>query len=111
MSGSKRKKNREKWQFHMDSWERSDVSQREYCLKNGVKYKTFLYWRKQLKNVSSNNKARVVQLKDKININSLIKSSKSSSMIKINFGEFNIEFDSYVSLESLTGIIRVLKSI
>jgi len=30
MSGSKKKHNREKWQFHMDSWERSDVSQKEY---------------------------------------------------------------------------------
>lgn len=111
MSGSKRKRNREKWESHIDSWERSDISQKEYCLRNGVKYKTFLYWRKQFKKVSSNNKARVVQLKDKININSLIKSSKSSSMIKISFGEFNIEFDSHVPLESLTGIIKALKSI
>ena len=111
MSGLKRKQNREKWQFHMDSWERSDISQAEYCLKNGVKYKTFLYWRKQLKKESKNNKAQVVQLKDKININSLIRSSNSSSKIKIIFGEFNIEFDPNVSLDSLTGILKVLKSI
>jgi len=111
MSGSKRKQNREKWQFHMDSWERSDISQKEYCLRNGIKYLTFINWRKQLKKESKNNKPRVVQLKDKININSLVKSSKSSSMIKISFGEFHIEFDPHVSLESLTGIIRALKSI
>jgi len=111
MSGSKRKQNREKWQVHMDSWEKSDISQAEYCLRNGVKYKTFLYWRKQLKKESKNNKARVVQLKDKININSLIRSSQITSMIKISFEEFNIEFDPNISLESLTGIIRALKSI
>ena len=111
MSVSKRKQNREKWQFHMDSWERTDVSQKEYCLRNGVKYKTFLYWRKQLKKESKNIKPRVIQIKDKININSLIRSKESSSMIKINFGEFNIEFDPHVSLEALTGIIKALKSI
>ncbi len=111
MSGSKRKHNRQKWQEHIDSWERSELSQREYCLRNGEKYKTFLYWRKQLKKESKNNKAQVVQLKEKININSLIRSKESSSMIKITFGEFNIEFDPHVSLESLTGIIKALKSI
>ena len=111
MTGSKRKLNREKWQFHMDSWEKSNISQSEYCLSNGVKYKTFLYWRKQLKKESKNNKPGVVQLKEKININSLIKSSKNSSMIKISFGEFSVEFDSFIPLESLTGILKVLKSI
>jgi len=111
MSGSKKKQNREKWQFHMDSWERSDVSQKEYCLRNGIKYLTFINWRKQLKKERKNNKARVVQLKDKLNINSLIRSKESSLMIKISFGEFNIEFDSHISLDSLTGIIKVLKSI
>ncbi len=111
MSGSKRKQNRKKWQVHMDSWEKSDISQAEYCLKNGEKYKTFLYWRKQLKKESKNNKAKVVQLKDKVNINSLIRSKGSSSMMKISFGEFNIEFDPHIPLESLTGIIRALKSI
>lgn len=111
MSGSKRKQNREKWQFHMDSWERSDLSQREYCLRKGVKYKTFLYWRKQLKKESKNNKAQVIQLKNKININSLIKPAKNLSSIKISFGEFHIEFDPHISLESLTGIIKTLKSI
>ena len=111
MSGSKRKHNREKWQFHMDSWERSDISQKEYCLRNGIKYLTFINWRKQLKKERKNNKAQVVQLKDNLNINTLIKSSRSSSMIKISFGKFNIEFDPHVSLESLAGIIKVLKSI
>ncbi len=111
MSGSKRKQNREKWQFHMDSWERSDISQKEYCLRNGIKYLTFINWRKQLKKERKNNKAQVVQLKDKININSLIRSSRNSSMIKISFGEFHIEFDPHIPLESLTGIIKALKSI
>ena len=111
MSGSRRKQNREKWQFHMDSWERSDVSQKEYCLRNGIKYLTFINWRKQLKKERKNNKVRVVQLKDKLNINSLIRPKGSTSEIKISFGEFTIEFDPRVSLESLTGIIRVLKSI
>ncbi len=111
MSGSKRKHNREKWQFHMDSWERSDVSQKEYCLRNGIKYLTFVNWRKQLKKESKNNKAQVIQLKEKININSLIKSKESSSKIKISFGEFHIEFDFNIPLESLTGIIKALKSI
>ena len=92
----------------MDSRGSSGLSQREYCLKNGIKYLTFINWRKQLKKERENNKARVVQLKDKFNINSLI---RSSSKIKISFGEFHIEFDPHIPLESLTGIIKVLKSI
>ncbi len=108
MSVSKKKQNRERWQGHMDSWKSSGLSQREYCLKNGIKYLTFINWRKQLKKESKNNKPRVVQLKDKLNINSLI---RPSSKIKISFGEFHIEFDPHIPLGSLTGIIKVLKSI
>ncbi len=111
MSVSKRRQNREKWQFHMESWERSDLSQKEYCLRNGIKYLTFINWRKQLKKERKNNNARVVQLKDKLNINSLIRPKENSSEIKISFGEFTMEFDPYISLDSLTGIIKALKSI
>jgi len=63
MTGSKRRLNREKWQFHMDSWEKSDISQKEYCLRNGIKYLTFVNRRKQFKKERESNKAKVVQLK------------------------------------------------
>lgn len=40
---------RREWQKHIDGWERSGLSQRRYCAREGLELKSFGYWRRQMK--------------------------------------------------------------
>jgi hypothetical protein len=37
------------WQAHVEAWHRSDVTQREYCAKNGLAERAFYRWRRKQK--------------------------------------------------------------
>lgn len=37
------------WQRHIEGWQRSQLSQREYCEKKNISYARFGYWRTRLK--------------------------------------------------------------
>jgi hypothetical protein len=39
---------RRHWQAHIDQWQSSGLTQKEYCRRNGFKWSTFHYWRKRL---------------------------------------------------------------
>ena len=39
---------RRHWQDHIDQWQSSGLTQKEYCRRNGFKWSTFHYWRKRL---------------------------------------------------------------
>jgi hypothetical protein len=43
------RKGREEWVSLMSAYESGDLSQRDFCQKQGVAYSTFGYWRKQLR--------------------------------------------------------------
>ena len=36
------------WRDHMEGWQRSGVSQREYCAQQGLSLSTFTLWRRRL---------------------------------------------------------------
>ena len=38
------------WRKHLNDWQCSGLSQRQYCLKHSLKKYTFLYWRKKFAN-------------------------------------------------------------
>jgi len=37
------------WRAHVEAWNRSDVTQREYCAKNGLAERAFYRWRRKEK--------------------------------------------------------------
>jgi len=39
---------RRQWQEHIEQWQSSGLTQKEYCRRNGFKWSTFHYWRKRL---------------------------------------------------------------
>lgn len=39
------------WRAHVEAWNRSDVTQREYCAKNGLAERAFYRWRRKEKDV------------------------------------------------------------
>lgn len=41
------KQKRKFWQEHMVAWKEMNISQAEYCRRNGLKSKSFTYWKKK----------------------------------------------------------------
>lgn len=39
--------NKAYWYEHIKNWQRSDLSQRAYCLHAGIKFSSFDYWRRK----------------------------------------------------------------
>lgn len=37
------------WSEQIDTWKTSGLSRRTFCLRNGIAYKTFLYWDRNLR--------------------------------------------------------------
>ena len=35
------------WQTHITSWEKTDISQAEYCRRNGLSSRAFGYWKRK----------------------------------------------------------------
>ncbi|MDL1969043.1 MAG: hypothetical protein LWW97_11035 [Deltaproteobacteria bacterium] len=42
------------WQRHITSWEKTDISQAEYCQRNGLSSRSFGYWEKRQNNAKVN---------------------------------------------------------
>lgn len=42
-----REQKRKFWREHIASWQETDISQAEYCRRNGLKSKSFTYWKKR----------------------------------------------------------------
>jgi hypothetical protein len=41
------KQKRTFWRTHITSWEKTDISQAEYCRRNGLSSRSFGYWKKR----------------------------------------------------------------
>jgi hypothetical protein len=41
------KQKRTFWRTHITSWEKTDISQAEYCRRNGLSSRSFAYWKKR----------------------------------------------------------------
>ena len=56
MAGKKRqercRKKRRFWQVHIRAWEKSGLSQNEYCSRNKLKNNQLCYWKKKIKDGS-----------------------------------------------------------
>ena len=44
---------RRQWSSHVEQWQSSGVSQKEYCRRKGLKLSSFYYWKKRLKQNAS----------------------------------------------------------
>lgn len=50
--------NREFWATHIEKWKQSNLKQQAYCLKEGISYGAFGYWKNLLSPKSSKNNLR-----------------------------------------------------
>jgi hypothetical protein len=57
---------RRHWQDHIDQWQSSGLTQKEYCRRNGFNWSTFHYWRKRLQ--EKTNAVTLVQVPVRKNI-------------------------------------------
>ena len=48
------KQKRTFWQTHITSWGKTDISQAEYCRRNGLSSRSFGYWKKRQDSVKVN---------------------------------------------------------
>lgn len=48
-SNHPQKQKRKFWKKHIASWQETEISQAEYCRRNGLKTKSFTYWKKKHK--------------------------------------------------------------
>ena len=41
------------WEAHIERWQHSGMTQKDYCRDNGLKWSTFHYWRKRIEELSA----------------------------------------------------------
>jgi hypothetical protein len=44
---------RDYWEFHINKWKESDMSQAAYCRQNGLKWHDFYYWKNKVRRAVS----------------------------------------------------------
>jgi hypothetical protein len=92
----------EYWHAHVDAWQRSGGSQRDYCDKRGLALSTFSLWRRRL--------AITPATMEIVPIHRAILSSSPAVVIVLAGGRYRVEIGDCVRTETLRITLDVLES-
>ena len=106
------------WTNHMSQWESSGLSQKKYCVQNGLNFHTFQYWRtrfnktKRSLNPNPNPLLKIVEIKkEKILQNNPGNTNDEPMAIKLLIDNVQILLNNNFNADALKRVIRVLKSV
>lgn len=106
-STNTRQSRKEYWSRHIENWNRSGLSQVQYCLENQLNKHTFAYWKSKL------NKQSLFRPLLPVSVRTDIASSKSSfpSGISISFEErFRVCLEVGFNCDTLSRLIDLLET-
>jgi hypothetical protein len=108
------------WESHLQNWEKSSISQSEYCRSNNLNYSVFHYWKRKL------SKSRIIGSSAKlVQIDNTLLSENNSSEKLPSFGlcqrrsslrlwvgrDYCIDVDEDFSVEVLNRLLQCLRRI
>lgn len=100
---------RTNWQQHIDEWQRSGLSQQDYCRIHGIALATFGYWRRKLKRNESA-KPRFYPLVVSTEKDAEIISHENSGL-RVLLGRFAIEIGDQFSPAVLQRLVTTLEQL
>lgn len=97
------------WQSQVKAWEESGLKQEEYCVKSGIRYSTFVYWRGiLLKENISKEKDKFVAVKIEKPKSSHSESSPRSIQVKLVSGHV-VYIPTTLPIAEIGQLIRTLE--
>jgi hypothetical protein len=127
------------WEYHLERWGQSGLSQSDYCRRHGLNYKKFHNWKTRLKSYPSGKSVKLVEVKRDFTLDGASRGSSDSigggglygdgtvfssqcsaggshlpgvrSGIRFWLGEFCIEVDVPFSSPCLSQLIRTLRDL
>jgi len=101
------------WERHIQEWNRSGLSQSNYCRKEGLRYHAFLYWRRRLNqrpgSQSSRQSINLVQLEIPEPVMSAPVSDYSHSGVQLEMNGLYVNLMSDFDQRTLLRVIQVLR--
>lgn len=67
------------WQYHLDCWRASGMSQSDYCRHHGLNYKKFHNWKSRLTKYPSSKSVKLVEVKRDFSLDSTSRDSSDST--------------------------------
>jgi hypothetical protein len=102
-----KEKQREYWAEHIQEWKRSNLKQQAYCLKAGISYSSFVYWKGALTTRDSQNTQKAFVPVKVTNTES--NSTELSSEIKIKLATGHVVcIPLTMDLERISRLIHLL---
>ncbi|MFC1746279.1 hypothetical protein ACFL35_19965 [Candidatus Riflebacteria bacterium] len=95
------------WTRHLNNWQKSGVSQRQFCQQNKLKFHRFVYWRKKIP-VKNKNRINFVPVETDLSIPEKITFKQHSSGIVIFVNDIKIEIEESFNPKTLAGVVKVL---
>lgn len=97
------------WQQHIDEWQRSGLSQQDYCRSHGISLASFGYWRRKLKR-NDPAKPRFYPLVVSAERDAGITSDENSGL-RVLLGRFAIEIGDRFSPAVLQRLVSTLEQL
>ena len=98
------------WQRHLQSWERSSLSQRDYCNANSLALSTFSYWRKKL-GKNSADQPRFYPLAVVPDFSAVNEETTARLRLNLSRGRFQVEIQDDFSEQGLKRLIFTLEQL
>lgn len=103
------------WRGHMDGWQQSGLSQREYCRVHGLPLSTFQLWRRRLRAGSTSTALEIVPVPlpgirpAAPTICHLVRPVDSPIAVVVGGGRYNVELREGFSVTAFQDILNVLE--
>ena len=98
------------WQAHIHAWEKSGLTQNEYCRQNNLRNNQFCYWKKKLKQTTKRSTVDFVPVPACTSRQKSEEVSENSSGVTIILnGGIKIGLDNHFSTKALADVISVFK--
>ncbi len=99
------------WQHNIESWQKSGVSQKDYCCTHGLALATFSYWRRKLKDQSPAGQNRFYPLTIRKEREGESNTSGNDGNLVLQINGFRLEINKGFGAEHLRQVINALEQI
>jgi len=96
------------WKEQIESWQKSGLSQTEFCRRHGLKYHRFLYWRKRFIRPAAPRPSGIVELPFAIGTGGLVPEPLKPVRLAVGLRNYRIEVERDFDPIALRQLIHVL---
>jgi hypothetical protein len=96
------------WKQHIDSWQRTDLTQAEYCRQHNLKHHQLVYWRKRFLKTETDVSFVPLKLEDVLDLSA--RQNRASLTLVIN-NQFKIEIRAGFDSQLLRQLIFALPGV